>query len=409
MQLLWQHLVHIKAREADMPLHLFIDTNVYLSFYHFSSDDVESIDNLVDRVSAGEIVVHLPEQVENEWERNREIKLNNAANEFQKITFHTQIPRHMHELSMAKTYLEAVTEAKRARDHLIAEANAKARTSGLKVDILLRRLFDASTKHEHDDEIFDLGKTRAERGNPPGKPGSVGDQYNWEILLARVPDVDLYVVTKDGDYGSPLGGKDESGIAYPHPFLKREWFKRKNNANLYIFESIKALLGHYNKTIVAAAAPAAQPADPIDRRQPAVEPAQPVEGLNAVEQANEQHQTPEALEADANLTPQQLAEKAAAIEALVRSQNFQMTHHAIANLTPWMEFFTKSDAERLAEAAVDNRQIGWIITDGDVNQFYLRLLSNHIAELDDVNLDNLIELLGLNPDEPEEELASDGF
>ncbi len=62
-----------------MPLHLFIDTNVYLSFYHFSSDDIESIDNLVNRVSAGDIVVHLPQQVENEWERNREIKLSNAA------------------------------------------------------------------------------------------------------------------------------------------------------------------------------------------------------------------------------------------------------------------------------------------------------------------------------------------
>lgn len=391
-----------------MPLHLFIDTNVYLSFYHFSSDDIESIDILANRILAGEIVVHLPQQVENEWERNREIKLNNAANEFQKITFQTQIPRHMHDLSMAKTYLEAVTEAKRARDHLIAEANAKARTSGLKVDLLLRRLFDASTKHDDDDGIYERGKTRAERGNPPGKPGSIGDQYNWEMLLAKVPDVDLYVITKDGDYGSPLGGKDETGIAYPHPFLKREWSNRKNNANLYIFESIKALLGYYSKTIVAAAAPIAPPDQPIDQPQQAVEPAQPREGAIVGEQANAQ-QTPEMIEADAALTVPQRTEKAAAIEALVHSPNFQATHNAIANLTPWMPFFTKIDADRLAEAAVDNRQIGWIITDDDVNQFYLRFLSTHIAKLDAEHLDNLIELLGLTPEEPEEDQVTDCF
>jgi hypothetical protein len=392
-----------------MALHLFIDTNIYLSFYHFSNDDIESIDKLVDRIVAGEIVLHLPRQVENEWERNREIKLNNAANEFQKVTFQTQIPRHMHDLSMAKTYLEAVTEAKRARDHLIAEANAKARTSSLKVDLLLLRLFDVAIRHEDDDEIYDLGKTRAERGNPPGKPGSIGDQYIWEMLLAKVPGVDLYVITKDGDYGSPLGGKDETGVAYPHPFLKREWFKRKENANLYIFESIKTLLVHYNKTIVAAAAPAAAPNEHIGRPQQVVEPVQPVEDANVGEQAGEQQQVPEVIEADAALTPQQREEKTAAIEALVHSPNFQMTHNAIANLTPWVQFFTKADADRLAEAAVDNRQIGWIITDGDVNQFYLRLLSEHIAELDAAHLDNLIELLGLSPDEPEEEQAADSF
>lgn len=392
-----------------MPLQLFIDTNVYLSFYHFSSDAIDSIDGLIERVLAGDIVVHLPEQVENEWERNREIKLSNAASEFQKITFQNQIPRHMHDLSKAQTYLDAVKEAKKARDHLIAEANAKARTSGLKVDVMLRRLFDASIKHEDDDGIYDLGKRRADRGNPPGKPGSVGDQYNWEMLLAKVPDADLYVVTKDGDYGSPLGGKDESGIAYPHPFLKREWSKRKNNANLYIFDSINALLSHYSKTIVAAAAPAAILEEPIDQPQQVIEPVQPLEGANVAEQADEQQQVPEVLDADNRLTPDQVAEKTAAINALVNSQNFQTTHNAIERLTPLLKSFTKAEADSLAEAAVNNRQIGWIINDEDVNQFYLQILSEYIAELSAAHLDNLIELLGLTSDEPEREQASEVF
>lgn len=106
--------------------------------------------------------------------------------------------------------------------------------------------------------------------------------------------------------------------------------------------------------------------------------------------------------ADSALTQEQRERKSEAIGALVTSGNFASTHAAISDLLQYERFFTKADVDRLAEAVNENQQISWIIGDKDVNEFYLRLLQNHIADLDPVNADNLTELLDLLPDQPEE-------
>ncbi|OJA99929.1 PIN domain-containing protein [Burkholderia ubonensis] len=179
-----------------MAMHLFIDTNIYLSFYHHSKDDLESLEDLIMEIVDNHIVLHLPQQVSEEIERNRDVKLNTAVNEFKKTPLNVAIPRHMQSMATAETYATAIADAKQARDRLIAEATAKARLLELDVDTWLSFLYSVATGHEHDDEIFARGKLRAERGNPPGKNGSFGDQYNWEMLLEKLPDTDLYIVSR---------------------------------------------------------------------------------------------------------------------------------------------------------------------------------------------------------------------
>ncbi|TDY22577.1 hypothetical protein B0G81_2888 [Paraburkholderia sp. BL6665CI2N2] len=401
-------------------LNLFIDTNIFLNFYHYTNDDTGVINSLIERIAEEKIVLHLPQQVSDEWERNREVKLSTAANEFSKITFPDTIPRHMHGLASADLYKQAVEQAKKARNHLVAEATVKARTYGLEVDAMLNLLFEAATKYPHDLAIFELGTRRAKLGNPTGKSGSVGDQYNWEMLLSKVPADDLYIVTKDGDYVSALGGTDENGGLYANAFLKREWSSRKGGKNLYIFQNLKSAITYLTKlTVAGAPANLAEEPQPVPN-EPAPNPAQ-VEDVPVVApvqpegQAVPQHIGEAVIEPEPQAagvmpgpvpTPDQEAAKNAAIDELVDSPNFAMTHIAIANLRPYSQFFTVADANRLFEAAFDNRQINWIITDDDVNEFYLKLLGDFFASLDPDVLDNAIELLGLRPDDEDHHEAA---
>ena len=415
-----------------MAIQLFIDTNAYLSFYHFTKDDISELVKLHEIIAEQKGTLHLPEQVRDEWRRNRDSRLSTAAKEFQKTPFATEIPRHMQSLQMAKAYSAAIAEAKKAREHLIAEATARARTFQLDVDLVTEALFGECEKHDHDDTIFAAGKIRAERGNPPGKPDSYGDQYNWEMLLAKLPDGDLYLVTKDGDYVSVLDGKDDKGMPYPNAFLKDEWQKRKKG-NLYVFESIKGFLAHYEKSIAVDSAPEEMLEDMLDKmleemldtKTEETHEKTPVEAdarLEAV--ATETTETTGDLETALKLpkfidkyfglrNQRVLSEaeevgKATAIHELVNSTNFNTTHKAIRQLVQFEGTFTAGQANMLLEAALMNNQIAWIISDDDVNTFYMNLLSAHISDAEPKVLDAMIDLLGIRPEDPPQPgLASD--
>lgn len=53
----------------------------------------------------------------------------------------------------------------------------------------------------------------------------------------------------------------------------------------------------------------------------------------------------------------------------------------------------------MIDAALENNQIRWIITDSAVYAFYMQILTDLFSSLDPVLLDNAIELLGLQPDD----------
>ncbi|WP_162922913.1 MULTISPECIES: PIN domain-containing protein [Burkholderia] len=427
----------ISAR--NIPMHLFIDTNAYLSFYQHTGDDVPALDKLFQEVTKGSIVLHIPRQVRDEFTRNRDARLAAAAKDFKNVPFKTDIPRHMLGLSKADSYQKAILEARKARDTLIAEANLKARTHQLDVDIYIKSLFEAGEEYQHDDTVFSAGKLRAERGNPPGKPGSNGDQYNWEMLLARVPQTDLYVITKDGDFVSALDGKDEGGMTYPNAFLREEWQTKKLGYNLYVFETLKALLSHYDKAIAINAAPQPVVKFELDLRKPEHAPDgdfeldlrkinvlheglpaldaqhffQPVEQQPAAEPVPVEPEAPAAepqrraeIEND-GLTPEDRALKHEAMKRLIESESFAVTHAAISELKRFVHNFTTFEANALCDVAQDNTQITWIFDDKDVTDFYSALVSHHFGDLNPDTLDNMIEMLGLAPDEEEDANALD--
>jgi len=59
-------------------MNIFIDTNIYLSFYHLSDEDLEEIRKLSVLLEREEVWFWLPQQVKDEFFRNRENKAQDA-------------------------------------------------------------------------------------------------------------------------------------------------------------------------------------------------------------------------------------------------------------------------------------------------------------------------------------------
>src|SRR5438270_9684333 len=159
---------------------------------------------------------------------------------------------------------------------------------------------------------------RMRRGNTPGKEGSLGDRINWEILLRVVDNgTDLHIVSKDGDFLSPLNP------TLADAFIASEW-KKKKNANLFLHPELKPFLA---------------------REFPNVQFAVDVE-------------------------------KRAAIDRLKNSGSFATTHAAIAELMPFADALTTEEIQELLEAAEMNGQIGLISADEDISNFFAPLLES---------------------------------
>ena len=61
---------------------LFIDTNIWLSLYHFTNDDLNQFNKLKDLLD-DEVRLFVPRQVKDEITRNRESKLKDALSSFE--------------------------------------------------------------------------------------------------------------------------------------------------------------------------------------------------------------------------------------------------------------------------------------------------------------------------------------
>ncbi|WP_458832159.1 PIN domain-containing protein [Pseudomonas sp. Eth.TT006] len=377
-------------------LHLFIDTNIFLNFYSFPDDKLEILDELIELTAPGQMTVHLPKQVENELKRNRESKLQFAMSDFKKAQIQTAIPHHMRGTEAARQFDEAVKSAEQAKKVLIANATSLALRNELEVDQKLARLFEKASRHPEDDALYQKALVRMNKGNPPGKAQSIGDRYIWETLLARVPDGDLFIISKDGDYASPLSMDKTSR---PLAYLADEWTETKGGGSLTIFRTINDVVGYYKNLQTQPDAEDLLPAEVQEAPQaPEVvqEEQRPIPEAPAreIENVVAQREVVPAVPRD---------EVEVAIMDLVDSGAFSTTHDAVANLNRYLPHLTKQDAERLFQAASDNSQIRWILSDEDVNDLYLSLVTRWVTEVDRELADSIIDLLGLSPETPEEE------
>jgi hypothetical protein len=203
-------------------------------------------------------------------------------------------------------------------------------------------LFKRATKPEFEDDHYLNALRRVRLGNPPGKNDSLGDAVNWETLLIHVDKgTDLYLVSEDKDYRSQLS----EGVF--SEFLKEEW-EQKKESSLYYYSKIS---------------------DFFKDQFPDIKIASQVE---------------------ADL----------AINSLSNSGSFSSTHARISKLDTFDEF-TIAQVERLVKIPSQNAQVGWIIEDSDVHEFYAKLLKKYGGGLKKDDREVLEELVEKGKPEPE--------
>lgn len=315
-------------------MNLFIDTNIFLSFFHLSSDDLEEIHKLAVLIDKGQVTLWLTAQVKDEFFRNRENKISDAIKKLKEQQLKPQFPQ------ICKDYPEyqELSELQKAyaakMSSLMKNVNADIDSLTLKADLKISELFEKSKIIPTTSDLVEKARLRRDVRNPPGKDGSLGDAINWEAMLQFVPPKqDIYLIADDKDYYSVL---DENKVK---DFLANEWQSTKAS-KLYFYRRLSQFFKEHYPEIKLASE----------------------------------------------------LEKEFVIRSLVNSGNFANTHNAIEKLSKYAEF-NKSQAAEIAQAALFNNQVGWIFSDDDVHDFYSKFWKNHSALLEKEIQDNLSHLL----------------
>lgn len=305
-------------------MHVFIDTNILLNFFHFTKEEIDALSNVFASHEHGAATVHLTEQVCDEFSRNRENKIKDALRRFKDVKFAAQLPAFMKQYEEFEQIRTKSAELQELAKAISKKVDFDVVENGLLTDALINDIFAKSDPIPTTPELFARAQMRMTLGNPPGKNGSMGDSVNWIALLDAVPHgQNLHVISEDGDYYSTL---DENR---PHPFLKKEWSDKKN-AQLFVYRTLSSFLTEHFDGVAFS----------FDK------------------------------------------DKDSLIESLAESGSFAMTHNLVAKLEQF-GYFSLKEVQRILAAAIANSQFGWIVTDDDVFKFLKRVAVPRIGTLTD--------------------------
>lgn len=313
-------------------MYVFIDANMFLSFYHLTSEDIDELRKLIALIQGNEINLVVSQQLVDEVNRNRATKLADGLKHFDAFLRGGAYPSYCKQYDEYKLMREAHKSFEVHYANLREKILADIHSLNLAADHLVRDIFEAAGVLEIDDDILKRAEMRRFRRNPPGKADSFGDAIHWEVLFDWVPpSADLHIITLDGDFFSPI---DKTKI---HEFLDAEW-RSKIKSTAHLYTSLSAFLKKYFPLIN------------ISRQ----------EELNSL------------------------------IARLKVSPNFRTTHEIIGALKTF-DFLTARQKDEVLTALATNNQVRWIFSDDDVFSFYEPLFQNydqafhtHWGELDEI-------------------------
>lgn len=296
-------------------MNVFIDTNILLDFYSFTSEDLGEIQKFIALAETSAVKIIVNDQLWNEFHRNREVKILEALKRFKTANLSLSVPSFCKNFDEFAQLQESLADSRKKYIDLVQKAEKVAIEWDTEADHVMQKLFPLCGVEKVPVKVLHSAWERHRRGNPPGKNKlTCGDEINWEFLLDRdMQGEDLHLISGDSDFYSLLN-KDEI-----NPFLSHEWATRQSSG-LVIYRSLSQFF--------------------------------------------------KANYPDINIVSQE--EAAVAIEALATSGSFTRTHLAISALEK-IESFTPLQVESLIQIAISNDQVGWIITDTDVQNFYKRL------------------------------------
>ena len=302
---------------------LFIDSNIWLSLYHFTSDDLEQFGKIKDMIGE-HIQLFIPEQTRNEVQRNRDSKIKDSFDRFKK--FELQFPAFCKNYPNYKDFSHDLNKLRERHKEWCDIIRDDIKNQELPADKVISSIFDSCPKVESTEDIIKSAELRYKVGNPPGKDNKLGDAINWETLLFLVPDgEDLFFVSADKDYQSVIGDNSFN------LFLLEEWEKKKHS-KIHYFSSLVSFINAHVKEI--------------------------------------------------SLQTEQ--EKDDMINALIDSWNFRRTHAIIGALNNYHEW-SPQQIDDLCRAVVENNQVSRILGDDDVLTFYDNLLDSTSVETDSVS------------------------
>lgn len=292
---------------------LFIDANVWLSLFHFSSDDLEQFRKLQALIGT-DIVLYIPEQIAHEVYRNRENKIKDALEKFEK--FSLQFPAFIKSYPEYEAFAQDYGSLKTRHKEWLQKLKTDIVEQSLSADAVIREFFASIEFIPTTVDILQRAIMRYNIGNPPGKDNKYGDAINWEALLSAVPDgEDLFFISNDNDYSSVMDAKRF------HPFLMDEWAHKKKSRIIYFKSLVDFLNEHF---------------------------------------------------ADIQLKAEQ--QKETIIKHLLTSGSYIMTHRYIRQLSKYTDWSVQQ-VEELCIAAVENGQVHRIFDDDDIFAFYQNLLT----------------------------------
>jgi len=298
-------------------MHLYIDANIFLDFFHLTSTDIEELRKLIALIEEDKITLYLPEQTCEEISRNREAKISDALEKFKKDTsaFRVNFPAFTKSYDEYEEIRSLLKEANKKHSALYGKALETIEKNELDADQLISDLITAAKFSKTSPAIFGKAIERFRKGNPPGKDkNTVGDEINWETIKDAIPEKnDLYLVSKDRDYKSALGKGQVSS------FLSAEW-KKDKDGDIYFYESLT---------------------DFFQKNFPEIKLAADVKNNILIEQ-------------------------------LAQSGSFATTHAVVGALVK-QTAFTTEQAEEIISIAQLNNQVGWIFGDADVKGLYLKI------------------------------------
>jgi hypothetical protein len=218
-------------------MHLFLDTNIWLGFYHLPGGDLEELRKLGVLLDQNRVTLWLPDQIVDEFRRNRDGVIAEAIAGLGEELPEEECPQLCADYPEHARLREAAEQHRRARSALYDRLRADARNGRLKADGIISELFARARRVPISDALWERARRRYDLGNPPGKEGSYGDAVNWECLLAGLPDrADLCLVTADRDFRGRIDHWDLS------PFLRQEW-KEKKRGKVYFYRRLSAFFG----------------------------------------------------------------------------------------------------------------------------------------------------------------------
>ncbi len=320
-------------------MQLFIDTNILLSFYSLNQEDLAELSKLSDLIAQKHITLLLTDQIIDEFNRNREQRIDGAIKSFRAQTFNPQFPQLCEDYPEVDRVRESLKHYEQAHTALMNQITIDIKAKNLKADRIIQSFFTLGEKLPAHSQILDRARFRMGVGNPPGKNNSLGDAINWECLLEAIPaGEDLFFVTGDKDYCSALNDDDFSD------FLQTEWFNLKQTP-IHFYKRLSGFCKEQFPEIALAS----------------------------------------------------VRDKEFLIRDLVNSQSIGDTQKAIAKLTYYKEF-SAAQVNTIVAAAISNRQVVWSLEDDLVKGFLSTLVTNNSQYLDLESLTHIRQLLGIESD-----------